>query len=121
MINLKQFLYIDLFIIIPVAVSSKSPRCEPRSLLICPISGSDAPFPENLSQATDRQSCVEESSGQFIWTGCYYKWSTTVHIYLGSTSRMVSRKMDKLCYRANYEFIGIRHHHGITLIARIST
>ena len=47
MINLKQFLYIDLFIIIPVAVSSKPLRCEFVSPYLFVVSvGRTLPFPK---------------------------------------------------------------------------
>lgn len=57
-----QFLYIDLFIIIPVAVASKCSCCNSGGMLK-DRSGADAAVFTNPPETPDRQPCFKKSFG----------------------------------------------------------
>jgi len=84
-----QFLYIDLFIIIPIAVTSEFLVLW---LLTCAewSSGTDVAFSQDSPQETDGEPCVEEGAGEHYRTDCDYHWIPGVGILLGATTAMVS-------------------------------
>lgn len=66
-----QFLYIDLFIIIPIAVTSKSlGRMHVAANSLTGISGKDTSLSSHISQGSHRQPGLQESAFQHHWPGC---------------------------------------------------
>lgn len=85
-----QFLYIDLFIIIPVAVTSTfADNCLYRVQLTKKCSGSNASIPSNISKATNGQSGVQEGAVEHYWSNPHYECCSRLGLCLGSATGMV--------------------------------
>lgn len=86
-----KFLYIDLFVIIPVAVSSElleTIRCCDTDRHV--ISGSDTPLSDDTPQETDGEPCVKECPCQYHRPDHHYKRSPVLGIFLGTEPALVS-------------------------------
>lgn len=86
-----QFLYIDLFIIIPIAVTSECQSCqnEKRDVNLMVLSGSNVAISSNSSQTTCGKLGVKESFVKHHWPDYHNERSTNMGVLLGPRTRVV--------------------------------
>jgi magnesium-transporting ATPase (P-type) len=91
--DFRKFLYIDLFIIIPIAVTSKhSSRVNLDLSELAYSSGTHFTLSSHLSKASNSQPDVKEGLGKHYWPTRNYKWYTSLGVFMGAPSGMVSKK-----------------------------
>jgi hypothetical protein len=103
--TIHRFLYIDLFVIIPVAVASNITAFRSPSMLTSFVSGSHSTLPENTPKAADCELGVEEGLDEYHRADCDQRGYSDLRLYLGSQAALV--RLSVILPSLSDEFAGI--------------
>ena len=100
-----QFLYIDLFIIIPIAVTSKNTSTAHSTCVDCTSSGTHPPLSSYIPQRPNCKPCIQKGAIEHNRTSHYHWWRAILGVLLGPITGLVSSTV-------HFQVIGLSQHLG---------